>query len=67
MKIIPIANGYYSDIKGISSAASEEVSALDLIVTNLSTSKAELGFDNHPKSGPDRITQGIKILNKSIY
>ncbi len=66
MKIIPILSGYYSDIKGISLAGTEELSALELIVSNLSTSKSELGFDNHPKSGPDRITQGIKILNKSL-
>lgn len=66
MRIIPIASGYYSDIKGMSSAGAEQLSALNLIVSNLSTSKNELGFDNHPKSGPDRITQGIKILNKSL-
>ncbi len=66
LKIIPVLGGYYSDAKGFVSAGKDELSSIDLILTNLSSSKIELGFDNHPKSGPDRVTQIVKILNKSL-
>jgi len=66
LKIIPIIGGYYSDAKGFASAGVEELIAVDSILTNLQSSSAELGFDNHPKSGPDRVTQVVKILDKSL-
>jgi len=65
-KAIPFLGGYYSDVKGLAGAGVEELNALDILLINLENSKAELGFDNHPKSGPDRMTQVVKILNKSL-
>ncbi len=66
LKVIPIAGGYYSDVKGFTGAGVEELIALDWILNNLSGSKAELGFDGHPKTGPDRVTQVVKLLDKSL-
>jgi len=66
LRIIPILGGYYSDAKDFASGAVEEMIALDSILKNLAGSKAELGFDSHPKSGPDRVTQAVKILDKSL-
>ncbi len=66
LKVIPIVGGYYSDAKGFTGAGVEELISFDSILANLSGSKAELGFDGHPKSGPDRVTQVVKILDKSL-
>ena len=66
LRVIPILGGYYSDAKGFVSAGVEEFKALDSLLSNLEPVKGELGFDNHPKKGPDRVTQVVKILDKSI-
>ncbi len=66
LKVIPFVGGYYSDAKGLISGGVEDLTALSTILTNLESKKAELGFDNHPKSGPDRVSQVLKILDKSI-
>ncbi len=66
MRIIPFAGGYYSDIKGFVGAGAEELTAIDTILTNLAPNEVELGFDGHEKKGPDRTTQAVKILDKSI-
>lgn len=66
LRLIPFLGGYYSDAKGLVGAGAEELAALDQIMTNLEPSKAELGFDGHPKSGPERITQALNILNKTL-
>lgn len=66
LKIIPILGGYYSDAKGFSAAGVEDLMAVDKLLSDLEPMKAELGFDNHPKSGPDRVTQIVKILDKSL-
>lgn len=66
LRIIPFVGGFYSDIKGFTGAGVEELTALDIIIANLEPSRVELGFDGHPKAGPQRITQGIGVLNKSI-
>lgn len=63
-KIIPIVGGYYSDILGFTSAGVEELKAMEKLVTKLKGQKTELGFDGNPKSGPERMTQAIKILDK---
>src|SRR5207253_1870308 len=65
-RLIPFVGGYYSDAKGFVSAGNQELGAFDKLLGNLDSSKAELGFDGHPKKGPDRVTQVVKILNKSI-
>ncbi len=66
MRVIPFLGGYYSDIKGLTGAGVEELKAIDIIFTNLEKSQEELRFDGNPKSGPDRTTQAINILNKSL-
>ncbi len=66
VRAIPVVGGYYADVKKIAGAGVEELTALNSLLINLAQSKAELGFDGHPKSGPDRVTQAVKILNKSL-
>lgn len=66
LRIIPIIGGYYSDIKGFVAGGTEELTAFNTILTNLEPSKADLGFDGHPKSGPDRMSQAVKLLDKTI-
>ncbi len=66
LRIIPIVGGYYLDAKGFVSAGVEALIAVDSLLNNLSSSKVELGFDGYPKSGPDRTSQAVKILNKSL-
>lgn len=66
LRIIPILGGYYSDAKGLVNAGVEELTAFDTLLINLESSKGELGFDGHQKSGPERITQVLGILNKSL-
>ncbi|MBI2019900.1 DUF4012 domain-containing protein [Candidatus Daviesbacteria bacterium] len=66
MRIIPIVGGYYSDAKGLASATVDGMEAADTIIANLEPVKAELGFDGRPKAGPDRMTQTVKILDKSL-
>ncbi len=66
LRAIPIVGGYYSDAKGFASAGVEELIAADKLLSNLETVKGELGFDGHQKSGPDRITQAINLLDKSL-
>lgn len=66
LKIIPILGGYYSDAKSLTSAGVEELIAINIILSNLEPVKGELGFDGHPKKGPDRVTQALNILNKSL-
>lgn len=66
LKLIPVVGGYYSDVKGLTKAGVEELTAMDTILLNLNSSKEDLGFDGHQKKGPDRVTQAVKILNKSL-
>lgn len=66
LRVVPFVGGYYADAKSLADAGVEELSAIDSILANLESSKAELGFDGHPKSGPERITQGVNVLNKSL-
>ncbi|OGE19710.1 hypothetical protein A3J19_05535 [Candidatus Daviesbacteria bacterium RIFCSPLOWO2_02_FULL_41_8] len=65
-KLIPFAGGYYSDVKGFVSAGVEELTAVDKILSNLESAKGDLRFDGNPKSGPERVTQALNILNKSL-
>ena len=66
LRLFPFLGGYYSDAKGLINAGVEELTALDKILSNLESSKEELRFDGHPKSGPERVTQAVNILNKSL-
>lgn len=66
LRLIPFLGGYYQDAKGFARAGVEELTAINKLLTNLEPAKAEIGFDNHPKNGPDRVTQLLKILDKSL-
>lgn len=65
MRIIPILGGYYSDIKNFSAAGVEELKAVDFLFLQIESNKDELMFNSHEKSGPERVTQAIKILQKA--
>ena len=66
VRVIPFLGGYYSDVKGFVGAGVEELKAINILLSDLKPYKSELGFDGYPKKGPDRITQVVKILDKSI-
>lgn len=66
LRLVPFVGGYFQDAKSLVSAGTEELSALDIILSNLELVKGELGFDGHQKSGPERVTQAVNILNKSL-
>lgn len=66
LKAIPFAGGYYSDARNLVGAGAEELGALNTVFANLSSSKDELMFNGNPKAGPERITQALLILNKSL-
>lgn len=66
LRIVPFLGSYYFDIKGFTQAGVEELTAVDSILSKLEPSQKELGFDGHPKSGPDRVIQAVKILDKTI-
>lgn len=66
LKAIPILGGFYSDAKGFVSAGVEELIALDKLLNNLNSSQSELGFNGKEKSGPERVTQAVKIVDKSL-
>ncbi|MBI2600898.1 DUF4012 domain-containing protein [Candidatus Daviesbacteria bacterium] len=63
---IPFMNGYYSDAKKFSAAGLEDLVAVETILNKLEPQKKELGFNNQPLAGQDRIAQGIKLLKASI-
>ncbi len=66
MRIIPILGGYYSDVKNFSEAGVEEFQAADFLFSQFESSKNELMFNGYEKSGPERVTQVIRILQKAI-
>lgn len=66
IRFIPFFGGYYLDAQKFADASLEELTAANTILLSLDSSKEELGFDGHPKAGPDRITQAVRILNKSL-
>ncbi len=66
LRAIPFIGGYYLDAQKFADASLEELTAVNTIITSVESSKADLGFDSHPKSGPDRITQAIRILDKAL-
>ncbi len=65
VRIIPILGGYYHDIKSFSSAGVEQLRATEILINKLEPIKSELGFDGREKSGPERMTQVIRVLDKS--
>ncbi len=63
---IPFLNGYYDDAKKFSSAGLEELKAAEAILEKIEPQKQELGFNNQPLAGQDRIAQSIKLLKASL-
>lgn len=66
LKVIPFLGGYYSDAKSLVGAGAEELTALNKVLESVASSKEELRFDGQPKSGPERITQAITLLDKAL-
>lgn len=66
LRVIPGISPYYTDIKSFTSAGLRELEAVDFILTSLESSKSELGFNNQPLAGTDRVSQIVKILGKTI-
>ncbi len=63
---IPLAGGYYSDVKNLVEAGIEELAVAQKVFTNLEPYRHELGFTGTPIAGQDRVAQGMKILEKVI-
>lgn len=66
VRVIPLVGAYYADAKSLTSAGLEELTAAETLLAKLSPQKAELGFNNQPRAGQDRISQIIKMLDKSM-
>lgn len=66
LRLVPVVGGYYLDVKNLTAAGVEELAALEKILTKLEPDKDELQFNGFPKSGPERITQALNMLNKSL-
>ncbi len=66
MKIIPVVGGYYGDIKSLTSAGIDDLEAVEKILADLKPHEEELGFLGKPITGPDRISQSLKVLEKSL-
>lgn len=64
--VIPVVGGYYQDFKGFTNAGVEELTALKTILDSLDPYKNELGFTGQAGADQDRVSQGIKILEKSL-
>ncbi len=63
---IPYLGGFYSDAKHFAKAATYELDAGQTLADSLDPFKQELGFTGQANSGIDRVTQGVKVLNKVI-
>lgn len=66
LRLIPYVGGYYSDAKNLLAAGAEELGAFDTVFESLEKSKEDLGFNGREKSGPERVTQALLILDKSL-
>lgn len=66
LRLIPYVGGYYSDAKNLLAAGTEELGAFDTVFESLEKSKEDLGFNGREKSGPERVTQALLILDKSL-
>ena len=66
LKAIPILGGFYGDIKALSRGGVEDLEALDKLFIKLKPAEKELGFLGTPLAGQDRISQLLKVLDKSI-
>ncbi|MCL5783789.1 MAG: DUF4012 domain-containing protein [Patescibacteria group bacterium] len=66
LRAIPFVGGYYSDMKHLVSAASDELEAAQIITDSLTPYKDELGLTGQATAGQDRVAQAVKILDKVL-
>lgn len=66
VRFIPIIGGYFGDTKSLVEAGIDELNAIQKLLIELEPAKSELGFNNTPIAGQDRITQAMKILDKAL-
>lgn len=66
MRFIPLIGGYYGDIKSLTSAGVEELTAFEKVLADLKPYEEELGFTGRPIAGQDRVSQVIKILERVL-
>lgn len=66
VRVIPVFGGYYADLKSFTSSGVLELKAMSQILKDLEPAKIELGFNNQPLAGQDRVTQVVKVLNKAL-
>ncbi len=66
LNLVPFVGGYYRDASGLSEAGFKSLNAVSTILESLEPSKVELGFTGQQIAGQDRITQALKILDKSL-
>lgn len=65
-RLVPFAGGYYIDATHFSKAAGYELEAVSKVADSLDPYKDELGFKGLPTPGQDRVSQFVRILNKTI-
>lgn len=63
---VPYLGGFYQDARHFSKAASYDLEAAQTLADSLDPFKQELGFTGQPNPGIDRVSQGVKILNKVL-
>ncbi|MEK7616842.1 MAG: DUF4012 domain-containing protein [Patescibacteria group bacterium] len=66
LRFVPIIGGYYGDVKGLVSASVEDLTAAEKLLARLKEYEEQLGFSGTPLAGPERVSQAIKILEKSL-
>lgn len=66
LEIVPLVGGYHADARKFSFALTQELAASQILVKDLDPYKAELGFNNVPTPGQDKIAQFVKILDKLL-
>lgn len=62
----PFLGGYLADVKGLSSAGVEILTALEKLLSELKPYEEELGFSGQPMAGADRMHQVVLMLEKSL-
>src|SRR3990167_3687333 len=65
-RFIPYFGGFYADAKHFVNAASAELKAAQIIADSLDPYKNELGFTGTPTPGQDRVSQFVKVLEKTL-
>lgn len=66
VKVIPWIGGFYTDAAKFTVAINLEIDAGQVLFQTLEPYKEELGFNNTPSPGQDRISQAVKILDRVL-